>query len=68
MSTAHAMAGELAAHLEHLGLSQRQFADLVNASPKHVCLVLNGKATAHVNTLDRWALALGLRFDVRLYR
>lgn len=47
-------------------MNQRQFADAVGVSPKHVCLVFNGKVTAHPATLDRWATTLGLSFIVTL--
>ncbi len=66
MSTARAMAGLLAEQVNALGLSQRQFADLVGTSTKHVNLVLNGKVTARVGTLDKWAEQLGCRFRVEL--
>lgn len=49
-----------------MGLSQRQFADLVGASTKHVCLVFNGKVTAQVATLDEWANKLGVEFVIYL--
>lgn len=68
MNTAHAMAGQIAMRVESLGMSQRQFADLVGASTKHVCCVFNGKTTAHLATLDRWAEALGMAWTVRLIR
>lgn len=60
------MAGLLAERVNELNLSQRQFADLVGASPKHVNLVFNGRATALVDTLTRWADALGTRFVIYL--
>ena len=63
-STARAMAGLLAERAAEMGLSQRQFADLVGASYKHVNLVFNGKVTAQVATLDEWADQLGSRFTV----
>lgn len=64
--TAVRMAGLLAERVDALGMNQRQFADLVGASAKHVNLVFNGKVTALPNTLDRWASALHVSFDVRL--
>jgi transcriptional regulator with XRE-family HTH domain len=60
------MAGLIAEQVAALGLSQRQFADLVGASTKHVCQVFNGKATAQMDTLDKWVEALGYKFTVEL--
>lgn len=65
-STARQMAGLIAERVAHINLSQRQFSELVGSSTKHVCLVFNGRATAHPNTLDRWAELLGVRFDVAI--
>ena len=65
-STARAMAGLLAERAAEMGLSQRQFADLVGASYKHVNLVFNGKVTAQVATLDEWAGKLGVGFVIYL--
>lgn len=64
--TARRMAGLLAEHAERRGLNQRQFADLVGSTPKHVNRVFNGRATAHPETLDGWAAAMRVRFDVAL--
>lgn len=64
--TARFMAGLLAEQAARMGLSQRQFADLVGASAKHVNLVFNGKVTAQSATLDDWATALRVRFEVEL--
>jgi transcriptional regulator with XRE-family HTH domain len=66
MATAVRMAALLAEQAERSGLNQRQFADLVGASAKHVNLVFNGRVTAHADTLDDWAAALGVRFDVAM--
>lgn len=64
--TAVRMAGLIAEQVTMRRWSQRQFADLVGASTKHVCLVFNGRVTAHPDTLDRWAMAMGMRFEVEL--
>lgn len=64
--TAVRMAGLLAEAAASRGLSQRQFADLVGCSTKHVNLVFNGRVTAHSETLDDWAAALRVRFVVEL--
>lgn len=64
ISTAKYMAGLLAKRAAKLGLSQRQFADLVGATTKHINLVFNGKATAHVDTLTNWADQLGASFVI----
>lgn len=60
------MAALLAEKVALFGLTQRQFADLVGASAKHVNLVFNGKVTAHADTLDDWAATLGVQFVVDL--
>ena len=60
------MASLLAEAVALRGLSQRQFATLVGASPKHVCRVFNGQETAHTKTLDKWAEALRVRFVIEL--
>lgn len=65
-STARAMAALLAEQAANSGLSQRQFADLIGSTAKHVNIVFNGKAGAHPITLDEWAECLGMSFVVTL--
>jgi transcriptional regulator with XRE-family HTH domain len=62
------MAGLLAEAIEADGLTQAEFARRVGASPKHVNLVLNGKAHAYQATLDYWAFVLGRRWHIDLVR
>lgn len=64
LSTAKYIAGLLAERAAKVGLSQRQFADLVGASTKHVNLVFNGRVTAQLATLDEWADKLGVGFVI----
>jgi hypothetical protein len=60
------IAGLLAERVANMGLFQRQFANLVDASSKHVNLVFNGRATASPGTLEDWARQLGATITVTI--
>jgi transcriptional regulator with XRE-family HTH domain len=47
-------------------ISQKDFAERVGMSEKHVSSVLSGKVTAQVNTYQSWAGVLGMSWDVDL--
>jgi transcriptional regulator with XRE-family HTH domain len=62
----HRMASLIGDALAEEGISQAEFCRRVGVSPKHLNLVLSGKATARSATLDYWAFTLGRRFVVTL--
>ena len=66
MSLSAHMAGLLAEQIATRGMTQRQFADLIGASTKHINLVLNGRTGARIDTLEQWARDLGMEFIVTL--
>lgn len=66
MSTEVAMAMLIAGALRQDGVSQAEFCRRAGVSPKHLNLVLNGKAAGRASTLDYWAWLVGRRFIVQL--
>lgn len=52
--------------LERRGLTQKEFAALVDTTAAHLCGVLCGARRVRAPTLDRWAAALGMCWQVTL--
>jgi transcriptional regulator with XRE-family HTH domain len=48
------------------GLTQVRFARMAGVSPKHLNMVLKGKASASPATLDRWADLLDREWHIEL--
>jgi transcriptional regulator with XRE-family HTH domain len=58
------MAKLLRDHMDANGITQAELCRLIGRTPKHVNMVLNGRAGSI--ELDYWAWALGMRFTVSL--
>lgn len=66
--TGTTMGDLLRKRLESIDMSQAEFARKAGVSAKHVNLVLCGKASAPIATLDYWAFVLGMRWSVKLVK
>lgn len=64
--TSHEMGRLIGEALEQDGIAQAEFCRRVGVSPKHLCKVVNGSATATSAQLDYWAFALGREWSVSL--
>jgi transcriptional regulator with XRE-family HTH domain len=66
MNTHDTMVDQISRTLKARKISQADFCRTVNTSTKHLNRVLMGHDLTRTATLDRWAEALGLRFEVIL--
>lgn len=63
---AYQLAALIRTELRRQKITQAAFAKRVGVTEKHLSRVLNGRNTAHPDTLDVWIRTLGYRFKVTL--